>query len=98
MLDGAASATIASVPIISSFFGIIVRMYFDDHQPPHFHAEYQGQDATVDFDGAILEGEITSSRARRLIKEWAKIHRFELELNWRRATKLQPLSNIAPLE
>ena len=73
-------------------------MFFDDHAPPHFHAEYQGQDAIVDFDGAILEGEITSSRARRLIREWAKVHRFELELNWRRAKKLQTLSNIAPLE
>ena len=86
------------MPIISSFFGIIIRMFFDDHAPPHFHAEHQGQEALVSFDGRILEGEISSSRARRLIREWAEIHRSELELNWRRATKSRPLVHIAPLE
>ena len=86
------------MPIISAFFGIIIRMYFDDHAPPHFHAEHHGQDATVDFSGNIVEGEIASGTARKLIKEWARLHRFELEANWRRAKKLQPLENIAPLE
>jgi hypothetical protein len=86
------------VPIISSFFGIIIRMFFDDHAPPHFHAEHQGQEALVGFDGRILEGEISSSRARRLIREWAELHRSELELNWRRAIKSRPLVHIAPLE
>jgi len=62
------------VPIISSFFGIIIRMFFDDHEPPHFHAEYQGQVASVGFDGRILVGEISSSRARKLIREWAELH------------------------
>jgi hypothetical protein len=86
------------VPIISSFFGIIIRMFFDDHAPPHFHAEHQGQEALVSFEGRILEGEITSSRARKLIKEWTQLHKSELELNWRRAKKLRSLVNIAPLE
>jgi Domain of unknown function (DUF4160) len=86
------------VPIISTFFGIIIRMFFDDHAPPHFHAEYHGQDAVVNFDGKILEGEITSPRARKLIKEWALLHRFELELNWRRAKGFKALLQIAPLE
>jgi hypothetical protein len=86
------------VPIISSFFGIIVRMFFDDHAPPHFHAEHQGQEALVAFDGRIIEGDISSSRARRLIKEWAMLHRSELELNWQRAKKFRPLVYIAPLE
>ena len=86
------------MPIISAFFGIIVRMFFDDHPPPHFHAEYQGQDALVAFDGSIIEGEITSSRARRLLKEWTLLHRSELEMNWRRAKSLKPLVQIAPLD
>jgi hypothetical protein len=89
---------ILAVPIISSFFGIIVRMFFDDHAPPHFHAEHQGQEALVTFDGSIVEGEISSARARKLIKEWAEMHRLELELNWRRAKKLKPLVHIAPLD
>jgi hypothetical protein len=73
-------------------------MFFDDHAPPHFHAEHQGQDALVSFDGAIIEGEITSRRARRLIREWALLHHSELEMNWRRAKRFKPLVNIAPLE
>jgi hypothetical protein len=86
------------VPIVSAFFGIIVRMYFDDHAPPHFHAEYHGQDAVLDFNGNIIEGEISSRIARRLLREWAKLHRFELEANWKRAKKLHALESIAPLE
>ena len=86
------------MPIISTFFGIIIRMYFDDHAPPHFHAEHHGQEAVLDFNGRIIEGEISSVTARKLLKEWATLHRFELEANWRRAKKLQPLENIAPLE
>ena len=46
------------MPTISVFFGIIIRMFYRDHSPPHFHAEYQGQSATFDFDGNLLEGEI----------------------------------------
>ena len=86
------------MPIISTFFGIIIRMFFDDHAPPHFHAEYQGQDALVDFNGIILEGEIRSATARKLIKQWAELHRQELEANWVRAKSLQALDYIAPLE
>lgn len=86
------------MPIISAFFGIIIRMYFDDHSPPHFHAEYHGQEAIVDFDGRIFEGEIRSSTARRLIREWARQHEAELAANWKRAKALRQLESIAPLE
>jgi hypothetical protein len=86
------------VPIISTFFGILVRMYFDDHPPPHFHVEHHGQHALVAFDGRIIGGEIGSGTARKLIREWARLHRLELEANWKRAKKLQPLESIAPLE
>jgi len=86
------------MPIVSAFFGIIIRMFFDDHNPPHFHAEHQGQEAEVDFEGRIIEGEINSSTARRLIKQWARSHRTELEANWKRAKALKSLSQIAPLE
>ena len=86
------------MPIVSTFFGIIIRMFFDDHNPPHFHAEHQGQEAEVDFDGRITEGEIRSSTARRLIKQWARLHRAELEANWKRGKALKSLSQIPPLE
>jgi hypothetical protein len=73
-------------------------MYFDDHAPPHFHAEHHGQEAVIDFEGRIIGGEIGSATARKLIRQWARLHRLELEANWRRAKKLQKLENIAPLE
>jgi hypothetical protein len=59
------------VPIISTFFGIVIRMFYQEHEPGHFHAEYQGQQATFLFTGDILAGEIRSGTARRLIRDWA---------------------------
>lgn len=86
------------MPIISTFFGIIIRMFFDDHAPPHFHAEFQGEAATFDFEGKTVHGSIRSATARRLIRRWAQLHRAELERNWRRAKRLEPIAQIAPLE
>ena len=88
----------AGMPIISTFFGIIIRMFFDDHAPPHFHAEYQGQEATFDFTGKIVHGSMQSPTARRLIRKWTQLHQRELEANWRKAKKLEPLGQVAPLE
>jgi hypothetical protein len=86
------------MPVVSTFFGIIVRMFYDDHEPPHFHVEYQGQAATFDFSGKLLTGELRSARARRLIREWAHLHEHELRVNWKKVRALQPLRQIAPLE
>jgi Domain of unknown function (DUF4160) len=73
-------------------------MYFDDHSPPHFHAEHAGQNATFDFSGRLLAGSLRSATARKLIRQWARAHEDELRANWARAKKLQALSQIAPLE
>jgi len=73
-------------------------MYFDDHSPPHFHAEHAGQNATFDFSGRLLAGSLRSATARKLIRLWARAHEDELQANWARAKKLQALSQIAPLE
>jgi hypothetical protein len=86
------------VPIISTFFGIIIRMYFDDHGVAHFHAEYQGEQASFELNGQLLAGEMSSRTARKLIKDWARLHKAELAANWKRAKKLEPLNQIAPLE
>lgn len=69
------------MPLISTFFGIVIRMFYREHGAPHFHAEYQGQQATFTYDGELLAGTIRSRTALRLIKEWALAHREELELN-----------------
>jgi hypothetical protein len=86
------------MPIISTFFGIIIRMYYKEHEPAHFHAEYQGQQATFTFDGELLAGALNSRTARRLIREWAAEHRMELEANWVSIQRGIPLDRIPPLE
>ncbi len=86
------------MPSISVFFGIIVRMFYNDHEPPHFHAEHQGIQGKFDFSGEMVAGAIESRTALRLIREWASLHRSELDQNWRLAKAGQPLRQIAPLE
>ena len=86
------------MPVISVFFGIVIRMFFREHGVGHFHAEYQGQQATFTFDGEILAGTLRSRTALRLIKEWATAHRAELEANWKRVDTGEPLERIAPLD
>lgn len=86
------------MPTISTFYGIIIRMYYREHGVSHFHAEYQGQQASFTFDGRPLAGELRSRTALRLIREWALAHRPELEQNWERARSGEPLERIAPLD
>ena len=86
------------MPIVSTFFGIIVRMYYGDHNPPHFHAEYQGQRASFTFDGNLLAGQIRSGTARKLIREWAERHQDELMLNWKNIEEGRQIFKIEPLE
>ncbi len=63
------------MPIISFFFGIIIKMYFDDHNPPHFHAEYQGREGVFSVaDGKLLEGDLPS-KAVLIVSEWAIDHK-----------------------
>ncbi len=72
-------------------------MHFRDHGVGHFHAEYQGEQATFTFDGAPLAGKISSRTALRLIKEWAVAHTVELQADWARAQAGEPLERIEPL-
>ena len=84
------------MPIISRFFGIIIRMFYDDHNPPH-HAEYQGENALFDFNGNILKGSLKSRTATKLVREWIDLHIDELEKNWQLAQEGKDIINIKPL-
>ena len=85
------------MPEISLFFGIRVTMYYDDHNPPHFHAEYNGQKVLVDImQGRILNGAFPS-RQLKFVLAWAEIHQAELMENWDLARKDLPLKKVAPL-
>lgn len=86
------------MPVISTFFGIVIRMYYREHGIAHFHGEYQGQQATFTFDGEILAGNLRSRTAMRLIREWSLAHSAELEANWNKGRSGEPLARIAPLD
>ncbi len=86
------------MPIISVFFGIVIRMFYKEHEPPHFHAEHQGQEGKFDFAGQLIVGEIRSATARRLLEEWATAHATELAANWAKMKAGEPLDRIPPLE
>ncbi|CAA7602660.1 Protein of unknown function DUF4160 [Acididesulfobacillus acetoxydans] len=85
------------MPEISLFFGIRITMNWRDHIPPHFHAEYNGEQALIDFlNGRVLEGRLPK-RQLKLVLAWAEIHGDELMQNWELARSLAPLNKIAPL-
>ena len=86
------------MPEISRFFGIIIRMYFGDHNPPHFHAIYQ--DDTAEYNILTLEvirGKIPN-RAHSLVLEWASMHRNELLEDWKLASDMMEMKPIEPLK
>ena len=86
------------MPEISRFFGIIIRMYFGDHNPPHFHAIYQEDSAEYDINTlTILNGSL-SPRAHALVLEWASIHRTELLEDWKLASEMKEINKIEPLQ
>ena len=85
------------MPELSRFFGIVIRLHYADHNPPHFHATYQGRTVEVDIHTlGIIEGKI-ATRALGLVTEWAVEHQAELAEAWRRAASGEPIVRIAPL-
>ena len=77
------------MPEISRFFGIIVRMFYDGHNPPHFHVEFQG---------SILKGNLKSKTATKLVREWIDLHQVELEEDWQLAQEGKEIKKIDPLD
>jgi hypothetical protein len=84
------------MPIISAFYGIVVTMLFDDHNPPHFHVKYGEYRAIITISDGIVQGTLPR-RALNLIFEWLDLHRDELMENWSRIENRQALNNIEPL-
>jgi hypothetical protein len=86
------------MPRISQFFGVVIYMYFNDHMPPHFHAEYGEFEAVYAIDTMDnLRGELPR-RAHIMVIEWALGHRTELRSNWLRSREQLPLKQIEPLD
>ena len=86
------------MPQISKFFGIIVRMFYDEHNPPHFHAQYGEYKCCIDIGTlGVIEGYLPA-RVLGLVVEWAILHKEELLSNWHNIEQKKPLTKIAPLQ
>ena len=86
------------MPTISSFYGILIRMYYDEHGPPHFHVEYQDYSASIDIESLEVRVGNLPRRALNLVLDWAELHQDELRVNWGRIEKGEQLAAIRPLE
>lgn len=83
---------------MSEFFGVVIYFYFNDHPPPHFHAEYGGNEALFEIETLrIIKGNLLR-RVRSMVLEWADLHRAELMENWRLAQSGNLPGWIEPLE
>lgn len=89
------------MPILSMFYGIVLRMYFFDdkqHHVPHVHAEYAGKRAVFSItDGEVLTGALPAGKAR-LVQAWIEIHREELLADWQLAVNGKEVFKIEPLK
>lgn len=86
------------MPEISRFFGIIIRMFYADHEPAHFHALYGEHEALIEIETLALLRGFLPRRAMALVLEWAAAHRPELRQDWLRARAGEMLAPIAPLD
>jgi phosphomannomutase len=86
------------MPEVSRFFGISIRMYFDDHNPPHFHAIYWGHEVEVGIEPLTVRHGRFPKRALGMVLEWAALHREELLENWDRLHSDQTMVQIDPLD
>uniref|UniRef100_I2PWN2 Transcriptional regulator n=1 Tax=Desulfovibrio sp. U5L TaxID=596152 RepID=I2PWN2_9BACT len=86
------------MPVLSVFFGIVVTMYWREHNPPHFHAAYGEAEAIVSIETLeVLRGSLPR-RALAMVLEWAAEHRAELMENWQLCQAFSSPQPIAPLE
>jgi len=84
------------MPTICMFYGIIIRMYYIDYNPPHFHAFYGENVARFNFNGEIIEGTLPDKQIK-LIQAWVELHRNELEANWELAKNSERPFKVLPL-
>lgn len=85
------------MPIISEFYGIKIYMFWNEHMPPHFHAEYGDKKILVDIqNGTVIKG-VFPFKQLKLVLAWCEIHREELLANWENAIQHQELLRVNPL-
>lgn len=85
------------MPQISYFLGVIIRMFYRDHNPPHFHAVYGDYEAIIDIERNEIIGGFLPPRVLGLVTEWTALHQMDLMDNWERARNQEMLHEIDPL-
>ena len=85
------------MPTISMFYGILIRMYYEDHNPPHIHAIYGDNQACYTFEGVAFKGELPKKQDK-LVQAWIEIHKDDLLANWKLASEGEQIFKIEPLK
>lgn len=86
------------MPEISRFYGIVIFINYDEHNPPHFHAKYGEYTASILINPIHLQAGHLPRQAWRLLQEWAEQHQAEIFEDWKLARSGNPLFKIDPLE
>ena len=86
------------MPEISRFYGVVIKMYFNEHNPPHFHAEYGEYKALININSmGIVSGKLPS-RVLGMVVEWASMNQSQLKREWNKARNMESLGKISPLK
>ena len=86
------------MPVISTFYGMLIRMFWNDHAPPHFHVQYGGYKAIIDINTLQLSEGNLPRRALNLVIDWAELHQKELLTDWDLCLQKQMPNKIEPLK
>ena len=86
------------MPRICSFYGIVIWIYWEDHEPPHFHATYAEEEILIKIKDLSVYAGSFPARAFGLVMEWASLHQEELLENWNIMKQNLPLKKIEPLK
>lgn len=88
---------LAGVPLLSTFFGIVVRMYFEDHDPEHFHVSYAEHHAIVEIETGVVRAGRLPRRCAVMVEEWRLLHLAELRSAWKAVRASRTPRRIPPL-
>jgi hypothetical protein len=86
------------MPLVSEFYGIKIYMYWSEHTPPHFHAEYAGQKALIDIENSVIMKGVLPFKQAKLVLAWCELHKNELTVNWESAKLHKEIKHIEPLK
>ncbi len=81
--------------ILSYFDGMYIFYYSDDHDPPHLHVMYAGQESIIELSGALRKNNLPPGKLK-ILRQWMNKHKDELFLNWERRNAGKRILKIKP--